>query len=283
MADTATELVEAPQNEVAVQGGQTFDLASPEGLMGALLSAAPGTDTDKLDALASIYERMEKGRAKQAFARAMAEMQPKLPAVGKGGQNKHLNSNYARLEDIQAAVRPLLSEHGFSYRWICETGQHEINVTCIVTHREGHSESDSLPLPIIDQKGTNRLQQHGVTVSYGKRYTLCNVLGIQLGGEDTDGELPRPVAQPQAAAPAQGASEPAQNGRLTKQQAREMFGKMQAGLRSQRSERGVNGWLNAFDAELQMLPPDWEDDLRAEAQQEIEGHRAAETPTEGPF
>ncbi len=24
-------------------------------------------------------------------------------------------------------------------------------------------------------------------MSYGKRYTLCNVLGIQLGGEDNDG------------------------------------------------------------------------------------------------
>jgi hypothetical protein len=277
MADTA-EVIEVPQNEVAVQEGQTFDLASPEGLMGALLSAAPGTDTDKLDALAGIYERMEKGRAKQAFARAMAEMQPKLPAVGKGGQNKHLNSNYARLEDIQAAVRPLLSEHGFSYRWICETGEHEINVTCIVTHREGHSESDSLPLPVIDQKGTNRLQQHGVTVSYGKRYTLCNVLGVQLGGEDTDGELPRPQAQ---SAP-QPRPTPT-NGRLTKQQAREVFGKMQQGLRSQRSERGVTGWLNAFDEDLQTLPEDWERDIRAEAQQEIEGHRAAETPTEGPF
>lgn len=277
MADTA-EVIEVPQNEVAVQEGQTFDLASPEGLMGALLSAAPGTDTDKLDALAGIYERMEKGRAKQAFARAMAEMQPKLPAVGKGGQNKHLNSNYARLEDIQAAVRPLLSEHGFSYRWICETGEHEINVTCIVTHREGHSESDSLPLPVIDQKGTNRLQQHGVTVSYGKRYTLCNVLGVQLGGEDTDGELPRPQAQ---SAP-QPRPTPT-NGRLTKQQAREVFGKMQQGLRSQRSERGVTGWLNAFDEDLQTLPEDWERDIRAEAQQEIEGHRAAATPTEGPF
>lgn len=73
------------------------------------------------------------------------------------------------------------------------------------------------------------------------------------------------------------------NGRLTKQQAREMYGKMQQGLRSQRSERGINGWLNAFEDELRTLPEDWERSIRTEAQQEIEGHRAAETPTEGPF
>lgn len=101
----------------------------------------------------------------------------------------------------------------------------------------------------------------------------------EIGSVSNPALAPAPAPAPALSKP----SEPAQNGRLTKQQAREMFGKMQAGLRSQRSERGVNGWLNAFDAELQMLPPDWEDDLRAEAQQEIEGHRAAETTTEGPF
>jgi len=68
------------------------------------------------------------------------------------------------------------------------------------------------------------------------------------------------------------------SGRMTNVQAREMYAAMQQGLRSQKSERGVNGWLKAFDAELKTLPEGWEKELRTEAQQEIEGHETAQTP-----
>lgn len=189
MSEQAELVPVADQGEVAVQGeGAALDLSRPEGLMAALLQASPNADTAKLDALAAIYERMQDSAAKQAYSRAMAMMQPKLPAVVKGGHNTHLKSTYSRLEDIQQAIRPLLSEHGFAYSWTSETRDGQIWVTCIVRHQEGHSESDTIPLPIVEQKGTNALQQRGIAMSYGKRYTLCNILGIQLGGEDNDGQ-----------------------------------------------------------------------------------------------
>jgi phage recombination protein Bet len=81
-----------------------------------------------------------------------------------------------------------------------------------------------------------------------------------------------PVKQIQQAPPAES------NGRMTNAQAREMYAAMQQGLRSQRSERGVNGWLKAFDSELKTLPEGWEKELRTEAQQEIEAHESAKTP-----
>lgn len=182
-----TETHEAPRPGVQ---SQTLDLSKPDGLMAALLQSAPNSDPQKLDQLATIYERLQAGTARQAFARAMAEMQPKLPAINKGGDNLHLKTKYARLEDIQSAIRPLMSEHGFSARWSSQTLDGEIHVTCTVTHADGHSESDTMPLPIVKQNGTNELQQRGIAMSYGKRYTLCNVLGIQLGGEDNDGTDP---------------------------------------------------------------------------------------------
>lgn len=148
----------------------------------------PSIDVDRLEKIIQMERDSDRYKAEQAYSRAMAEMQPKLPAVEKTGQNLHLKSNYAKLEDIQSAIRPLLAEYGFSVRWTTETIDGKIHVTCICTHREGHSERDTLPLPVMtDARGTNILQQHGVTVSYGKRYTLCNVLGIQLGGDDQDG------------------------------------------------------------------------------------------------
>lgn len=148
----------------------------------------PSIDVDRLEKIIQMERDSDRYKAEQAYSRAMAEMQPKLPAVDKSGENLHLKARYAKLEDIQSAIRPLLAEYGFSVRWTTETIDGKIHVTCICTHREGHSERDTLPLPVMtDAKGTNILQQHGVTVSYGKRYTLCNVLGIQLGGEDQDG------------------------------------------------------------------------------------------------
>jgi len=68
------------------------------------------------------------------------------------------------------------------------------------------------------------------------------------------------------------------SGRMTNVQAHEMYAAMQQGLRSQKSERGVNGWLKAFDAELKTLPEGWEKELRTEAQQEIEAHESVKTP-----
>lgn len=185
MTDTALTIHE--NEPVAIHAP---DLSKPDGLMAALLQSAPNSDPQKLDQLATIYERLQAGTARTAFARAMSQMQPKLPAVIKSGKNTHLSTLYAKLEDIQSAVRPLMAEHGFSVRWSSETIGNEIHVTCIVTHEEGHSESDTMPLPVIEQKGTNPLQQRGIAMSYGKRYTLCNVLGIQLGGEDNDGGKP---------------------------------------------------------------------------------------------
>lgn len=147
----------------------------------------PSIDVERLEKIIDMERNSERYAAEKAFARAMSQMQPKLPAVDKTGENLHLKSKYAKLEDIQSAVRPLLSEHGFAVRWTSETIDGKICVTCIITHKDGHSERDTLPLPVLTQNGTNALQQHGVTMTYGKRYTLCNVLGIQLGGEDSDG------------------------------------------------------------------------------------------------
>jgi len=186
MADTAEqyELVEQAEHAPAVQ----YDMEHLSFAQRVALD--PSIDVARLEKIIQMERDSDRYKAEQAFSRAMAEMQPKLPAVDRSGDNTHLKSKYAKLEDIQSAVRPLLAEHGFSVRWTSETIDGKIHVTCIVTHKDGHSERDTLPLPVMtDNKGVNILQQHGITMSYGKRYTLCNVLGIQVGGEDSDGVM----------------------------------------------------------------------------------------------
>ncbi len=183
--------VEAPASgqELKAQQSMPVELYDDERLTFAQRVALdPTIDIERLRAVIEMETASQDREAEKAFNAAFSAMQPELPAVTKGGENTHLRSTYARLEDIQAAVKPMLAKHGFSVRWSSETLDGQIYVTCHLSHSAGHSIRDTLPLPVIEQKGTNALQQRGIAMSYGKRYTFCNVLGIQLGGEDNDGQ-----------------------------------------------------------------------------------------------
>lgn len=100
-----------------------------------------------------------------------------------------------------------------------------------------------------------------------------------LHGPDVDeGDVEDQPAKPEAASEAK----PKQIERLTKAQARELSKTLAEGMRKQTSIAGIKGWLVAFDDELRSLPQDWERLLRQEAQEEINGHEAAEPQTAGP-
>ena len=152
----------------------------------------PDTDVDKLGRLMSMYERLEANKARTAYAAALAEMQPELPVISERGQilNKQGNvqSTYAKWEDVNEAIRPILAKYGFalSFRTAVDNGQ--IVVTGVLSHRDGHSEATSLPLPRDSSGSKNEVQGFGSTTSYGKRYTAYALLNITTRGEDDDGQ-----------------------------------------------------------------------------------------------
>lgn len=157
----------------------------------------PSVDVEKLERLMSMYERITTSRAKAAFDAALAEMQPKLPVVGRHGaitirdknnQEKIIQSTpYALFEDINEAIAPLLAEYGFavSFRTSAEA---KVKVTCVLSHKLGHREETSLELMHDSTGSKNSVQAIGSSVSYGKRYTLCAILNISTRGEDDDGK-----------------------------------------------------------------------------------------------
>jgi len=63
-----------------------------------------------------------------------------------------------------------------------------INITCILSHREGHREEVTLPLPLDTGGAKSNVQAAGSTISYGKRYTLCAILNLSTRGEDDDAQ-----------------------------------------------------------------------------------------------
>lgn len=182
MADGA--LIETPQ---AVRSDLTAHL--PEDASIVERAAFAGMPVEMIEQLRLMARDERAEDARREFEADFAEMQPNLPAVAKLGEG-HQSARYAKLEDIQAAARGVLAEHGFSVRFKVEDHEGALAVTCILSHRNGHSDRDTIRLPLDASGSKNAVQARGSTVAYGKRYTLCNILGIQTGGEDNDGKTP---------------------------------------------------------------------------------------------
>lgn len=162
--------------------------AQPEGatLMAVIARAAadPQTDVEKMERLMSMYERIEARRSEAEFAEAMAVVQDKLPSIGERGDAAG-RYKFALWEDINAAIKPILSAHGFalSFRTDFTDG---IAVTGVLSHRSGHSERTTIKLPADPSGNKNAVQAVASSVSYGKRYAAGALLNLTSHGEDDD-------------------------------------------------------------------------------------------------
>lgn len=151
-------------------------------------------DINRLEKIIQMERDSQQYEAERIFNAALSEMQPELPAVAARGVGDK-NAKYGKLEDIQGAIRPALQKHGFAVRFKVHDGDGCLTVECILSHKAGHSDSDRITLPYDTSGSKNAVQARGSTVSYGKRYTLCNILNIQVGGEDDDGNAANPARQ----------------------------------------------------------------------------------------
>jgi hypothetical protein len=93
---------------------------------------------------------------------------------------------HATLAAVVDGAVPAMSKHGLSHNWIVETGE-IIKVTCVVTHKLGHSEKCEMSAPPDTGPGRNKIQAVGSTVTYLQRYTLMALLGLAAKDMDNDG------------------------------------------------------------------------------------------------
>jgi hypothetical protein len=163
------------------------------GLLEVIARAArdPNVDIDKMERLIEMQERVQKRNAEMAFHTAMAEMQPHLPVVDERGGIKDRNGNtqstYAYWEDINEAIRPILSEHGFSLTFKGHRENDMLITVGILAHRDGHKETTEIQLPADTSGSKNAVQAIGSSKSYGKRYAAFDLLNITTRGQDDNG------------------------------------------------------------------------------------------------
>ena len=162
---------------------------------GALLSLAidKGAGIDVLERLMAIRGELEKENARKDYFADLSQFQSACPVIhkGKAVMNKDGRSvryHYAPLETIQRAIGPLLLQFGFSYRFQTSSTADSVQVTCIVSHRAGHEEQTQFTSAVDPQAFMNLAQKFGSALTFGKRYALCNGLGIISGDEDDDAQ-----------------------------------------------------------------------------------------------
>jgi len=168
------------------------------------LAKDPSVDVEKLERVIAMHERLVALQAKAAFDRAFAEMKPHLPQVDERGRIEvrgQLRSTYARLEDIDTVITPIISRHGFAVRHKTQWPADKpgiIRIVGILTHAEGHREETEFEAKADASDFRSDVQSQGSTISYGRRYTTLELLNIVTRGVDNDGqkkdERPAPAA-----------------------------------------------------------------------------------------
>lgn len=167
---------------------------SPHNLIA--LAIDKGTNIDQLEKLMDLQERWEAQQAKKAFLGAMSIFQSECSVLNKsktvGFETKagRTSYKYTPLGDIIFQIKEVMKQSGLSYRWESKEEADNIEVTCIVSHLDGHSERTTM-IGKLDATGSkNIIQQRGSTTSYLRRYTLTSALGIATADEDVDGQQP---------------------------------------------------------------------------------------------
>lgn len=158
-------------------------IATPGDLLRYALES--GADLDRLERLMDMQMKWEANEARKAYHDAMTEFKKNPPTIYK---DKHVEFrtdkgvtayDHATLGNVVEKVVAALAEHGFSHRWMphrSEGGM--ISVTCVITHKLGHSEETTLEAGLDQSGGKNNIQAMISTKSYLERHSLLAAVGL---------------------------------------------------------------------------------------------------------
>lgn len=158
--------------------------------------AEKGVSMDQLEKLIAMRDREREYQSKLEFDQHFAEMQEEFSEAGPAPRPKNVDGkyNYAPINTLVKHYGPIISRHGFSYRFYehtLEDGRLEVFVD---VSGYGHTKTNSKILPVYQpdtaQSGKpiqNVLQAEGVRSTYGQRYVFIAAFGLVSEQDDTDG------------------------------------------------------------------------------------------------
>ncbi|KAA8387649.1 hypothetical protein FKW31_03115 [Acetobacter sp. DmW_136] len=185
MNEVMTRPQEAQKQMVAPdQGDQLLSIITQA-------ASNPQCDVEKLRALLDMKKQVMEIDDRKEFSEAMSAAMGEMPQIFKAGikeMNGKGSYRFARWEDMDSAIRPVLLRHGLRLSFTTErTEGNYIRVIGRITHANGQFQESSMELPIDNGPGRTEVQARGSTISYGKRYCAEMLLNIVRTNEDNDG------------------------------------------------------------------------------------------------
>jgi hypothetical protein len=182
MSNAARELT-------TIEGGamQSAHPVTPMEMLNTALTR--GADVTVLEKLMGLQERWEANQARKAFDAAIAAAKGEIGPIVRNATG-HNEKRYADFAAIARTVDPVLTKYGLTYRFRTEQTD-RINVTCILSHKDGHSETTTLAGPPDGSGSKNAIQAIGSTLTYLQRYSLVQMLGLASSNDD-DGRAATP-------------------------------------------------------------------------------------------
>jgi hypothetical protein len=188
MSTAVAERMDAPEQHEPVTG----TALTPMDMVNRAVSS--GANIEVVEKLMALHERWEANQARKAFDEAMAAAKAEIPTIRKNRQvgfdskkqgASRTDYRHEDLAEIARTVDPILSKHGLSYRFRTKSAPNEpVSVTCIVSHRLGYSEENTLSAGRDDSGNKNSIQAVGSTITYLQRYTLKAALGLAASNDD---------------------------------------------------------------------------------------------------
>lgn len=157
-----------------------------------------GADFASVKEMMALSKELAADQARRAFDEAVSSAKAEIPTIVKNAKG-HNNKAYANFAAYAEALKDVLARHGLSYRFRTEQTD-RITVTCVLSHKGGHFEENSLSGPADTSGSKNAIQAIGSTLTYLQRYTLIQALGL-AASDDDDGrssELEGPITAEQA-------------------------------------------------------------------------------------
>lgn len=149
-----------------------------------------GADLSMVQQLMDLRDREDAKQSRRAFDAAMAAAKAEIPIIQKNrvvdftSSKGRTHYRHEDLAEIARTVNPILARHGLSYRFRSSVEGSMVTVTCVVSHRDGYFEENTLSAGRDDSGNKNSIQAVGSALTYLQRMTLKASLGLAASDDD---------------------------------------------------------------------------------------------------
>jgi hypothetical protein len=154
-----------------------------------------GHDLGAVKEMIAFGKELEADAAEKAFNEAMAAAQKEMGVVATNMANTQTKSRYADYAQLDKALRPIYTKHGFALSFNDGDGAPAdwVRIVCHVTN-SGHTRTYHKDMP-ADGKGARgndvmtKTHAVGAAQSYAMRYLLRMIFNVAVGEGDNDGNV----------------------------------------------------------------------------------------------